>query len=334
MSNYAKLRKQDFGKSVFDAETLKLIVEEQLWKIWVPKTHGGLELTLTEGLKTLQQLASIDGSLGWTVTLCSGANYFIGNLLPKTASTIFRASANPILGGSGGLFGTAEKEGDYYRLNGTWKYATGAPYLTHFTLNAKIIENGKETFNEDGSPVFKSFVIPREAVGIIDDWHTMGLQATATQSFAVTDHLVHQDFSFVYNEFYLPQDIFKINFRVFADLTLWVNYIGMAQHYLAEASKLLEQKILEQPHNITTEATNQLFNYAQQIETITADNAVFTAVQIEELHATAAASVKRLSQLLIELHPRLGIKAASSHHPLNLIFRDYFTATQHHIFTR
>jgi len=334
MSNLAKLRKQDFGKSVFDAETLKLIAEEQLWKIWVPKTHGGLGLALTEGLQTLQQLATIDGSLGWTVTLCSGANYFIGNLLPTTASTIFKASTNPILGGSGGLFGTAEKEADYYRLNGTWKYATGAPYLTHFTLNAKIIENGKETFNEDGSPVFKSFLIPREAVRIIDDWHTMGLQATATQSFAVTDYLVHQDFSFIYNEFYLPQDIFKINFRVFADLTLWVNYIGMAQYYLAEASELLEQKTLEQPHKITTEAANQLFNYAQQIETITANNAVFTKVQIEELHATAAASVKRLSQLLIELHPRLGIKAASCEHPLNLIFRDYFTATQHHIFTR
>jgi len=333
MSNLAKLRKQDFGKSVFDAETLKLIAHEQLWKIWVPKTHGGLELALTEGLQTLQQLASIDGSLGWTVTLCSGANYFIGNLLPKTALTIFKASANPILGGSGGLFGTAQKEGDHYRLNGTWKYATGAPYLTHFTLNAKIIENGKETLNEDGSPAFKSFVFPREAVHIIDDWQAMGLQATATQSFAVTDHLVHQVFSFVYNQFYLPQDIFKINFRVFADLTLWVNYIGMAQHYLAEASKLLEQKTLEQPHKITTEAEDQLFNYAQQIETITANNSVFTEVQIEELHTTAATSVKRLSQLLLELHPQLGIKAASTQHPLNLIFRDYFTATQHHIFT-
>ena len=333
MSNLAKLRKQDFGKSVFDAETLKLIAHEQLWKIWVPKTHGGLELALTEGLQTLQQLASIDGSLGWTVTLCSGANYFIGNLLPKTALTIFKASANPILGGSGGLFGTAQKEGDHYRLNGTWKYATGAPYLTHFTLNAKIIENGKETLNEDGSPAFKSFVFPREAVHIIDDWQAMGLQATATQSFAVTDHLVHQVFSFVYNQFYLPQDIFKINFRVFADLTLWVNYIGMAQHYLAEASKLLEQKTLEQPHKITTEAEDQLFNYAQQIETITANNSVFTEVQIEEFHTTAATSVKRPSQLLLELHPQLGIKAASTQHPLNLIFRDYFTATQHHIFT-
>ena len=107
----------------------------------------------------------------------------------------------------------------------------------------------------------------------------------------------------------------------------------MAQHYLAEASKLLEQKTLEQPHKITTEAEDQLFNYAQQIETITANNSVFTEVQIEELHTTAATSVKRLSQLLLELHPQLGIKAASTQHPLNLIFRDYFTATQHHIFT-
>ena len=334
MQHWHDLKTCNGHQKVFDAETLKAIAAAKLWNIWVPKTHGGLELGLTEGLRTLQQLASIDGSLGWTVTLCSGANYFIGNLQPETAAELFNPNDVTILGGSGGLFGFAEKKGDAYLLNGTWKYATGAPYLTHFTLNAKIIEDGIELTDDDGAPVFRSFVIPCEAVQIIDDWHTMGLQATATQSFAVTDYLVHKDYSFIYNRFYLPQDIFKINFRVFADLTLWINYIGMVQHYLAEASKLLDEKTLEDPHKTTTEAEDLLYKYAKEVEAATADNASFSDDQIEALHMAAAASVKGLSKILMELHPLLGIKAARVEHPLNQIFRDYFTATQHHIFTR
>ncbi|HCQ76495.1 MAG TPA: acyl-CoA dehydrogenase, partial [Leeuwenhoekiella sp.] len=124
------------------------------------------------------------------------------------------------------------------------------------------------------------------------------------------------------------------NFRVFADLTLWINYIGMVQHYLAEASKLLDEKTLEDPHKTTTEAEDLLYKYANEVEAATADNTSFSDVQIEALHTAAAASVKRLSKILMELHPLLGIKAARVEHPLNQIFRDYFTATQHHIFTR
>ena len=80
MQHWHDLKTCNGHQKVFDAETLKAIATAKLWNIWVPKTHGGLELGLTEGLRTLQQLASIDGSLGWTVTLCSGANYFIGNV--------------------------------------------------------------------------------------------------------------------------------------------------------------------------------------------------------------------------------------------------------------
>jgi len=335
MHNLQNLRTHCANQSVFNTDVLNWIAEENLWNIWVPKTYNGLECSLTEGLHKLKELAQIDGSLGWTITLCSGANYFIGNLKPRTAERVFLSeSQKTILGGSGGMFGTAEEDGEHYILNGTWKYATGAPYLTHFTLNAKITKNGEEQQNEDGSPQFRSFVIPKEAVSIIDDWQTMGLQATATCSFSVKEYRTHQDTSFIYNEFNLPQDIFKINFSVFADLTLWINYIGMGLHYLEEASTILKPEQLKSFKETLDEAENQLFTIAAEIEEQTASEKSIESKRIEEIHQTASDSVKRLSSEIISLHPLLGIKAASEEHPLNQVFRDYFTATQHHIFTR
>ena len=52
-----------------------------------------------------------------------------------------------------------------------------------------------------------------------------------------------------------------------------------------------------------------------------------------EIHQEASESVRLLSGAMIGAYPLLGIRASSMQNPLNQIFRDYFTATQHHIFS-
>ncbi|SKB49620.1 Acyl-CoA dehydrogenase, N-terminal domain [Salegentibacter holothuriorum] len=323
-----------FGKTIFPEKVLSWIAKENLWNIWVPKNYGGLELSLSEGLSRLQELARIDGSLGWTLTLCSGANYFIGNLQPETAGEIFQSSKTTVLGGSGGVFGKAEKIDDHYKISGTWRYATGATYLTHFTLNAEIQENGQPLFNEDGSPKVLSFVIPREKVEIIKDWNSMGLKASSTDSFKVEGILVPETYSFKYNQFYQPQDIFKIPFSVFADLTLWVNYIGMAEHFLAEARKVKSGKNLEALAETLSKANLKVAAHAKVIEANIKSEISIHHQYIEEVHSSASNSVKSISRDIMEIFPYLGVKASRNDELLNQIFRDYFTATQHHIFTK
>lgn len=319
----------------FSDDVLEWIAHNNLWNLWVPKAFNGLELPLTKGLQKLQKLAKIDGSLGWTVTLCSGANYFIGNLQPEASSEIFLSSNKMVcFGGSGGVFGTAEQQGDAYSISGEWHYATGAPYLTHFTLNAKITNKGQPVLHEDGTPLIYSFVIPKEAVTVIKNWNTMGLKATATHSFKLNSVLIASKYTFVYNTCYLPQPIFKIPFSMFADLTLWVNYLGMAEHYLDEAATILEQEILEPFSLLLLKTNQQLYKFAEHIELLTTNETVISEAYIKTIHATASALVKEISNAILNIYPLLGVKACSEQHALNIIFRDYFTATQHHIFSR
>jgi alkylation response protein AidB-like acyl-CoA dehydrogenase len=319
----------------FTTQTLQWISDRNLWNLWVPKIYNGLETPFWEGLRTLQALARIDGSLGWTVTLCSGANYFIGNLQPETANHIFLNTAKPVIfGGSGGVSGTAEKQGDDYIISGEWHYATGAPYLSHFTLNAKITSQGKPLLNADGTPLVYSFVIPKEDVTIVKDWDTMGLKATATYSFKLDAVLVSSKNAFVYNTFYLPQPIFKIPFLIFADLTLWINYLGMAEHFFEEASKILGDNLTHSLSLLLDHTNEQIHQHAIKIESFSMKNLFFQGNYIETIHKTASESVKDLTQAIFRIYPLLGIKACSVQHPINKIFRDYFTATQHHIFAR
>lgn len=333
LNNIQQLRKDCFGTSVFSSELLKWIEKENLWNLWVPKSYGGLEASLSEGLQKLKTLALTDGSLGWTVTLCSGANYFIGNLDKEVADAIFLNSKTPILGGSGGVFGTAEKRDAGYEISGKWRYATGAPYLTHFTLNAKIMSNGVEVLESDGSPKIRSFIIPKRYVQVVPDWNTMGLIATATHSFEVNT-VVHAKYCFQYNHFFLPQPIFKIPFALFADMTLWVNYLGMAEHFLEEAKIILPQGALENLANIVSNTNKDIFELSKEIEASIQKSKEFTNEYMQSVHYKATDSLRDISRLIIEVYPKLGIKASRRDHQLNQIFRDYFTGTQHHNFSK
>ena len=328
-----QIRESCHNATVFSTEVLEWIVSENLWNLWVPKAYGGLEMPFGEGLKKLKSIAAIDGSLGWTVTLCSGANYFIGNLEKEVAQEIVNSMQEPIcFGGSGGAFGTAEKEGNTYKINGRWHYATGAPYLSHFTINANIIENGKPLQNEEGSPLIRSFVLPRDAVHIVENWNTMGLLATATHSFDVREEWIDEKYSFTYNHFFLEQAVFKIPFSVFADLTLWVNYVGMGEHFLENASAHLSAEKLFHLSDIISSANAQIFSFAEEIEGKIAVASTIADEDIQSIHQKAVDSVLKLTAAIVEVYPLLGIKASREDQQINQIFRDYFTATQHHIF--
>lgn len=328
------LKEFDFGQAEFAPEVLEGIARENLWNLWVPESYGGLETALPDGLQKLRELAKIDGSLGWTVTLCSGANFFIGNLQKNVADEIFIGSGRPVcFGGSGGVFGTADKSGEGYVISGTWKCATGAPFLTHFTLNAKIRENGKGVLQADGSPLIRSFVLKKEEVRVIRDWNTMGLKATATDSFEVSSKWVHGKYSFTYDEVHRPQAIFRVPFGLFADLTLWVNYIGMAAHFWEEAKKTGGgEKKLHALHETIERGDAAVIAYAERTQGRIAAGEPVPEAWTKEVHQEAADSVRALSQGIMEVYPCLGIRAARKGHGLNQVFRDFFTATQHHIF--
>ncbi len=327
------IRKQLLYVETFNSEVLQLIEKQNWLNIWVPKQYNGLGLPFSEGLQILQKTAKIDGSLGWFITLCSGANYFSRNLKPTIAHQLF-SSQKTCFGGSGMLGGTAEKQNDYYIVNGLWHYATGAPYLTHFTLNAKLIENGNEILDENGEPKFLSFILEKSQVELIPTWKSMGMVATSSHSFEVINQKVHQDYSFIYNEFYSDDLVEKIPFRVFADLTLLVNYLGMAEHFLEKSLELFSSNLQTEFEILLNESTSQTIDFSIKIEKLLSENKVTSNVLETEIHQFGENTTEQITNYIIQIYPHLGIKASKTNEEINQIFRDYFTATQHRNFRK
>lgn len=316
------------GATELTPSTLSTILENEWLRIWIPEEYQGLDYSLSQGIELLQNLAEQDGSLGWAVTLCSGANYFARNISPSIAREIF-SSKDVCFGGSGMISGTAQKINDGYLINGQWKYATGAPHLTHFTLNAQIVEDGIPLIDENENPIFLSFFLNADQVEIIPTWNTMGLIATDSHDFTVNDILVSKENSFKYDHFYGNDILDRIPFQVFADLTLIVNYLGMAKHFAKAGLEIKELSQLTHLIEYLDEKTSEVFSFAKSVETELSESTTLSDHLAEAIHISGETIVKELIQQISTIFPLLGMKASETSEEINQVYRDFFTATQH-----
>lgn len=162
----------------------------------------------------------------------------------------------------------------------------------------------------------------------------MGMKATGTYSFKVENSIVSEEYSFIYDEFFTDDVLDKIPFRIFADLTLLVNYLGMAAHFSEEAVKIRPHLNLNPFNQKIEEEKEELFRFADEVENLMTDFKVISSEKQFEIHIFATDSVEKLSHQILEIYFQLGLKATHTDSEINQIFCDYFTATQHSNFRR
>lgn len=303
---------------------LAIIYKHQLFNLFVPTSWGGKGLDLPQALQVQEQLAYLDGSLGWTVTLCSGASWFVGYLSPSTLTAIF-ANPHVCFGGSGMATGTAEVRDGAYLVNGFWKYATGAPHHTVFTANCTLTQGGSPLLDEIGNPRVQSFFFLREEVNLVEDWHAMGLQATASHSFTVKDLLVSSERMFTVQpeQAYINKPIFQFPFSTFAEATLGANYVGMFRRIMDE---MIDGGIEEaKEERVQLDLLVGSFYHA-------VDQAWRGNNPVAAVGERGRILVRESLSAIARLFPLLGMRGADPAEPVNRMWRDIFTASQHMIF--
>jgi len=329
------------------AEQLELIYKNNWFNIWVPVEYKGLDLNFIDGFRLIKDLAYWDGAFAWTVTLCSGANMFAGFIEPALAREVF---ANPkvCLGGSGRANGKAIFDGEKYHLTGVWQYATGAPHLTHFTLNAFIYDGETQHVNEQGEPVVYSFFVPREYVLIHYDWDTFGLECTASHSFSLDNVTIDEAYAFELTPSSRKVDstLYKIPFMTFAELTLLPNYLGMYKRILDLVEKYFfdKSKNLDWAEKYSKIRFRQVDSYQQQAESyeeksklliqqvweqVSGDAGNISQELLTEIASESREMVREIREAVTTLFPLVGISGAQKDNELNIVFRNIFTATQH-----
>lgn len=330
------------------AAQLDIIYQQNWFNIYVPKPFGGLGLELPDAVKLIEKLAWIEGSIGWAVTLGSGANLFIGYLHDKLVPLFFN-TPKVCIAGSGANTGTAKPVNGGYIINGKWKYATGSMYATAFTANCEILKDDDGSASDDAN-AFDSFIFDAGEVNIEKaSWNGMGMKATCSNTFTIEDLFVPEErrFSIDPSKTVLDDLIFKFPFLQFAEVTLAANFSGMANHFAEECRRIFDNRIrnktfaLEQSSEMlellgramsTIEKNNDIFfDTLSLVWKSGKDKGKWDGNHLNNLSTISKKMVRELLLVIEQLYPYCGMEAADMSSVINRIWRDIHTASQHQL---
>lgn len=327
-------------------EQLKLIYEQQWFKLLVPAAYGGPEMPLHQLVRIEEALSWADGSLGWVVTLCAGAGWFGGFIEPGTATQIF-SDKHACLAGSGAATGTATITGKGYIISGNWKYASGVHHATHITVNCNIMDGNRHVLSEDGSPLILPFVLDRKHVSLLPGWKYMGMIATGSDAYQIDNLYVDSSrcFKIDADAAVIISPLYHYPFLQLAEATLAANLSGMAVHFADLCAPAFENKVtnIRRVNKDNIAVMNEVLASATALLN-QARVAFFEAVDaswIDPENSILLKAVSSASRMLAkiaretvdELYPYCGLLAASPETEINRVWRDIHTASQHALLT-
>jgi alkylation response protein AidB-like acyl-CoA dehydrogenase len=337
---------------------LHVIYEQQWFRLFIPVLYGGCRpdtaqapqelslpafpLSLPAAVRLEEGISWADGSVGWTVTLCSGAGWFAGFFPPSPNFSMpggaagFFSDKRLCLAGSGAPAGRADKLTEGYRISGRWSYASGALHATGYTANCVLHAEGRPLLNADGSPQIRAFLFTKDEVLLHRDWDTIGLIATGSHAFEIRGRIVPADrcFEITPEKAAVDDPLYRYPFLQLAEATIAANLSGMAIHFSDACESVFAER------RVSAAASGQLTRVLKtvRLELEQKRGEFYAALEgswADGLHiplskaAHALAACARHSVDL--LYPFGGLAAAKPGTELNRVWRDLHTATQHNL---
>jgi alkylation response protein AidB-like acyl-CoA dehydrogenase len=317
---------EEYKQTFLSKNRLEELYEQRLFKLFVPKVYGGLELNLSEGVKKLTEIASIQGGMGWSLNLGAGANWFSGFFSDKAAQAIF-SPREAVIAVSGFASGFFKREGEQFTINGTWSRCTGAHHATFFSLNAT---------NENGE--VKTFVIPRKQVSLADEkWQIVGLRNSSSYAIDIQYESVPSHYAFEINTIQNPHAyvVHAIPFETFARICMGASFIGIVSclvnrcraYPLNDAAlKLIDDKLQPQLNKAEIACTD----WASKIETNVEANQMTTETT-QQLKSELGGNNLGLFHTVQELFLAGGLPFVEEDKLIHWAYRDVLTAVQHYM---
>jgi alkylation response protein AidB-like acyl-CoA dehydrogenase len=161
-----------------------------LYRMLVPSSVGGAELTLREFAEVVAEIARADASVAWCIAQNSGICGVSGYMPPEGLREIFGKSDMNVSWGNGPQ--TALKVPGGYRLSGRWSFSSGIRNAVWSGAhNAPVVdERGEPVLDASGAQRQVTMFFPVEDIELTDVWQVSGLRGTGSDSYTVTDLFV------------------------------------------------------------------------------------------------------------------------------------------------
>jgi alkylation response protein AidB-like acyl-CoA dehydrogenase len=151
-----------------------------LFQMFVPRSHGGLELDLPAALEVMKVLTRLDGSIGWIAIVAGVGGLFAAAARPELYQQIYQDGPDVAICGSSQPAGTAERVADGYRIKGRWPFASSCTHADWIGGFCVVTDGGKPVPGPQGKLMVRAVLLPARDWEIEDTWHAAGLKGTGS----------------------------------------------------------------------------------------------------------------------------------------------------------
>jgi indole-3-acetate monooxygenase len=183
-------RRRELPEAIVEA-----LVERGLFRLLLPRSHGGAELRPAAYVSVIEEVAKHDASVAWCLGQACGCTMTSAYLDPAVAREIFGGKRGIIAWGPPGPAEARAVPGGY-RLTGTWSFASGSHHATWLGAHVAILDpNGAPRLRPDGGPVMRTLLFPKASASFTDIWQVIGLRGTGSDSYTVADLFVPEKYT-------------------------------------------------------------------------------------------------------------------------------------------
>jgi len=173
------------------ADILGMLRSAGVFRMAVPKTHGGLEFDFPAIARVVQALTKIDGSIGWISSLNQIAPILLSLLGQETYEQVYRNGPDLLCAGVNQPAGTAAPEAGGWRVNGRWPFASGCEDADWIAGACVLTKDGQPLPGPaEGVPAVRFFFLPARYWQIEDTWRASGLRASGSHDIVLRDVFV------------------------------------------------------------------------------------------------------------------------------------------------
>lgn len=158
----------------------------QLFRLFVPRAYGGLELDLVDGMEAIEALARVDAAVAWTAMIGAQSAHLFAVLPRAEVDRIYAAGPDVIAAGAMAPQGRAQPRAGGYVVDGRWSFATGCQHSDWLYGNCVVA----------GERAPRTMVFPARAGRVVDNWHVLGMRASGSHDIAVEAVFVPDAYTF------------------------------------------------------------------------------------------------------------------------------------------
>ncbi|WP_181832660.1 acyl-CoA dehydrogenase family protein [Bosea caraganae] len=207
------------------------LVEAGLFRLLMPASVGGEEVSPTTFLSVLEVMANADASTAWCLSQTSVCSTAAASLKLEVAREIFADPGAILASGFGG--GQALLVSGGHLISGNWSFGSGSRHATWLAGSCTLCDAGGTPLrNANGQPMARMMLFPQGMATFSETWEVMGLKGTGSDSYAVSELFVPESHSFQFGA--LAQPHARSPLYALPPDSLWAGGFGSASLGVAQ----------------------------------------------------------------------------------------------------